>query len=77
MSIPSPPSSEGMRDCFFTTLFSLGEAWVKHVTNLEVLNIASCIYYIKGVVFRQPLKDEHLYLTSVQAANNINMLPYK
>ena len=38
-SIPSPPSSEGMRDCFLDTLFSLGKACYNHLRNVTFLNV--------------------------------------
>jgi hypothetical protein len=39
ISIPSPPSSEGMRDCFLYTLFSLGEACHNQSRNVTFLNV--------------------------------------
>ena len=54
--------SRGMKDCYLTTLFSLGEASVCY-ESVTLLNICLPIYSNRSSGIRQPLKDERLYLS--------------
>ena len=51
-----------MKDCYLTTLFSLGEASVCY-ESVTLLNICLPIYSNRSSGIRQPLKDERLYLS--------------
>ena len=54
--------SRGMRDCSFTTLFSLGKAWVCY-ESVTLRYICLPIYYTGVRKTSQPLKEEYLYLS--------------
>ena len=66
----STPLSRGMKDCCFTTLFSLGKAWVCYETK-TVRYICLPIYGNTVRKTRQPLKDECLYSISRTALPNL------